>query len=205
MIIKLYKIGAVIVFLLCIYYLWEVETTDQNTVIHNGEVMERGIAYHDPKAYKLHSEALNFLENNNITQAKATLFQLLSDYPDYTNGYIVLGKIQVDQNKLKKAKQTFLMAIKVKPDHHQPYARLAYVEAKLGNCEEAIKQYTKAIDIEDNYARAHYGIASCSYRLNKLDIAEIHAKKTIALKNDKIYVEAAEKLLERIGSVGQSN
>jgi len=198
---KILSLSPILISILLILsiVIWGGYSTDRFFLNDGGYVeWEKGIKYHDPAAYELHSEGLEIMDSGDLDYAEEHFQSLVSSYPDYVGGYLALGSIQLLLNNETQAKVNFLKSIEINPNYPQSYSRLGYAEAALGDCTNAIKYYKHALELEGNYGMAHFGIAECYYYNNDFDLAATHLKKAITLVPDSQYGKAAKSLLEKV-------
>lgn len=109
------------------------------------------------------------------------LNKAVKSYDRFADAYVLLGSAYIQQNKGAEAKSALDRAIEIDP-------RLADARFTLGTLQNREKDYASAekslnegLQLDDKSAEGHYELAKTYWALGRLQDAEPHALKAIAL------------------------
>ncbi|RYE23404.1 MAG: tetratricopeptide repeat protein [Sphingobacteriales bacterium] len=117
-------------------------------------------------AYKLDSTDVTplfakgvFYQNmNDFETAKQQYSKAIMSDRDFTNAYINMGYILLQQDSLEKAKRQFDLVTQLQPDDAEAYYNRGLCNELMGNKTEAVKDYEQALVFAKNYREPAEGL-----------------------------------------------
>ena len=154
--------------------------------------------YNDPEDMLFEVDAL--ISQEKIVEAKALLYEVLADYPDYAKAHNHLGWIyHYKMTNYTKAEQHYKLALKYAKDYHSPYGNYAYFLIDKGNYEDMIAFGLQALDVEESDKGTIYNQLGKAYELtSNLEAAYTHYKKAIMHSTAANYIEEMQASLHRV-------
>ncbi|MCU7921240.1 MAG: tetratricopeptide repeat protein [Candidatus Thiodiazotropha sp. (ex Dulcina madagascariensis)] len=109
----------------------------------------------DPQLQREFESAVELMRQNETTQAKARLKQLIDRYPDLAGAHINMGIIQLTEEDPSAAEQSFNTALGINPGSLPAHNQLGIALRMLGRFQEAEQAYLGALKLEPDYLTAH--------------------------------------------------
>jgi Flp pilus assembly protein TadD len=110
------------------------------------------------------------------------LQRAISLYPKYAEAYQLLGVAQLQTNLAPQAEASLVKAIEIEDKMPRAQYLLGVLYAKTGRVSLAEKPLTRFAELDPQNPDAHFELAKLSFALNKFPDAEVHARKSIQLK-----------------------
>lgn len=105
------------------------------------------------------SEAVQAMEQGDLTEAQARFEQLVSEYPEKAGPMANLGIIAFQSGETETAKQWFERALAVNPEHVQALNHLGVIARNAGEFGEAERYYRAVLAADPEYAPAILNLA----------------------------------------------
>jgi protein O-mannosyl-transferase len=97
-----------------------------------------------------------------------------------------LGDMYARHGDYNKAISEFEIAVRLQGNYADGYHNLAVIYSEVNNFEKAIENLNKALTINPKIWQSEILLANIYYKQKQLDMALIHAQKSIEIKNDNI-------------------
>jgi tetratricopeptide (TPR) repeat protein len=153
----------------------------------NGE-LDRGVTLlenalkqddRQPAAYIALAEL--YLESGRLAQALAILDRAAARLPGDTTVAYGIGNLLEDQEHYVEAERVFKRVLGTDPNHVQALNSLGYMLAERGErLQESIEYIKRALEIEPNNPAIIDSLGWAYFKLNQLDLAELHLRKAAA-------------------------
>ncbi|WP_286255109.1 tetratricopeptide repeat protein [Marinobacter shengliensis] len=105
------------------------------------------------------SEAVQAMEQGDLTDARARFEQLARDYPDKSGPMANLGIMAFQEEETDTSKQWFERVLAVNPEHVQVLNHLGVIARHAGEFDEAERYYRAALAADPDYAPAILNLA----------------------------------------------
>ena len=122
------------------------------------------------------------VKNNDFEGAIPHLQKAISLYPRYAEAYQLLGVAQLQTNQAPQAESSLVKAIEIEDKMPGAQYLLGVLYAKTGRASLAEKPLTRFAELDPQNPDAYFELAKVSFALNKFPDAEMHARKSIELK-----------------------
>ena len=132
----------------------------------------------EPDYSMLRSANYSYLSGN-YENALIDVYILISDNPDFSEGYLTRGLIYNAQGEYSKAIADFSKAIELSPDLPDAYNNRGVTYTIMGEYEQAINDFDKAIQLESKYAKAYFNRGLAYVILESYDTAIADFDKSI--------------------------
>jgi tetratricopeptide (TPR) repeat protein len=141
-------------------------------------------AYAPKDAKKAYEKGRDQIKKKKFDNAEKELTKAVTAYPKYAAAWFELGLIYHQQNKLEDARRAYTESVNADAKFVSPYAPLARIAATEKNWEQAADLTGKLIRLNPYYSADAYFVSGvANLNLNRLDVAEEHARE--AAKMDK--------------------
>lgn len=140
------------------------------------------IAAIPPEASKEFKTGHEAVRNNDFEGAIPHLQKAIILYPRYAEAYQLLGVAQMQTNHAPQAESSLVKAIEIEDRMPQAQYLLGVLYAKTGRASLAEKPLTRFAELDPENPDAYFELAKVSFALNKFPEAEMHARKSIELK-----------------------
>ncbi|WP_293089547.1 tetratricopeptide repeat protein [Okeania sp. SIO3B5] len=151
-------------------------------------------------ATHFHKEALFYLEQKKLDEAKAACEQALKNQSDFAPACKTMGIILQKEGQIEAAFEWYSRAIKIQPNFAEAYVNIGTLYARKQQWEEAIEYYQKAINIQPDLAPAYRNIAKAYQKVDKVVEAAIFQYKAYCLEPTKLkekeYINLGNTLLK---------
>jgi tetratricopeptide (TPR) repeat protein len=85
--------------------------------------------------------------------------RIVSNDPNFTEGYFQLGLLRTRMGQLGQAKDDFLRVLQMKGDHVDAHNNLAILYLKAGQLDQAVRHFRLAIRSQPDHPNANYNLA----------------------------------------------
>jgi len=116
------------------------------------------------KAFRKANEELN-QEQPNTRKAEKELQKAVEEYPEFSEAWDLLARVQMSRNDPVQAKASFLKAIEAEPKFLQPYMGLAQMAVQRSDWRETADWSSKVLALDSGYAPALYWNGLAGYYL----------------------------------------
>jgi tetratricopeptide (TPR) repeat protein len=103
------------------------------------------------------------LDLGRTQEAVKLLWQLVQDYPDAADGWLLLGKALVQQRELRDAQRALARAIELAPDDMESQVQMGVALFYSGDS-QAANYFRRAVQLKPDSAFAHYNLGLCLMR-----------------------------------------
>jgi tetratricopeptide (TPR) repeat protein len=132
-----------------------------------------------PDAYIALAEL--YLEADRLAQALAVLDRAAARLPQDTAVPFGVGNLLEEQKHYGEAERVFKKLLATNPNHVQALNSLGYMLAERGErLQESIEYIKRALEIEPNNPAIIDSLGWAYFKLNQLDLAELHLRKAAA-------------------------
>ena len=135
-----------------------------------------------------------------LSDAEATLRQVIERAPGDSDSYLALERVLVQENKLDEAVSVLEKLAEVEPKRaRELYERMAQYELQIYKDEDAIKYAARAVELNPEDAEGHRRLGEMYRSKQDTDRAIVEFRAAIA-KNDRlfpVYFELADLLLSK--------
>ncbi|GGA04320.1 hypothetical protein CYANOKiyG1_16620 [Okeania sp. KiyG1] len=151
-------------------------------------------------ATHFHKQALFYLDQKKLDEAKAACEQALKNQLDFAEACKTMGIIVQKKGQIEAAFEWYSRAIKIQPNFAEAYVNIGTLYARKQQWQEAIEYYQKAITIKSDLAPAHRNIAKAYQKVGKVVEAAIFQYKAYYLEPTNIkeqeYINLGNTLLK---------
>jgi len=144
---------------------------------------------------------LKLLHSNNFADARKEVEKKITNFPNSSILFNILGAIFAGKNELKKAIENYNRAITLNPNYAQAYNNLGITLYKLKKIGSAIDNYKKALNLKSDFAEALNNLGSALRDFNKPKDAIQYFEKAIKINSN--YAEAYFNLALTHESIGE--
>ncbi|AXG70974.1 type IV pilus biogenesis/stability protein PilW [Kordia sp. SMS9] len=142
----------------------------------------------------------NLIEEGAVKEAKALLYKVLENYPDYSKAHNHLGWIyHYKMLDYEKAEMHYKLAVKFAGNYHSPYHNYAYLLIDKGYNEEMLTFGEKALQIKTVDESIIFSLIAKAHELNG-DFFKAYSyykkAKQKALRND--FIKDIDASLQRL-------
>lgn len=158
-----------------------------------------GTSLNAPKAaVKVYEKGTEAFRKNKSKEAERHLRTAVDLYPKYAVAWYELGRVLLKQEDRAEAGKALLAAAAADPKYISPYPLLAQLALDAQQWEELAKHTATVIRLNPFFAADIYVLsAQANLVLERLDIAELHAKEAVRM-DTKFQYTVASRLLARI-------
>ena len=114
-------------------------------------------------AREYRTQGLERLESNRFTGALTMLTKAVRTDPQYTAGYVALGRGLTAKGKVEYALAAFRTAVVLEPDNVSAQYELASALGRLNRRDEAVTEMLRVVELDPNHAEAHERLAIWYY------------------------------------------
>jgi Flp pilus assembly protein TadD len=122
------------------------------------------------------------VNEDDFTGAIPHLQRAVALYPRYAEAYQLLGVAQLQTNHGPQAESSLVKAIEIEDRMPQAQYLLGVLYAKTHRADLAEKPLQRFAELDPENPDAYFELAKVSFALNKFLDAEVHARKSIKLK-----------------------
>lgn len=127
------------------------------------------------KAYEKGSQAA---KKKKWKDAEEQLRKAVDLYPKYAVAWYELGTVYHQQNNVEQARDAYMNAVKADEKYVTPYAQLARIQGAQQNWPDVAELTSKVIRLNPYFSSDMYYISAvANFNLQKLDVAEEHARE----------------------------
>jgi tetratricopeptide (TPR) repeat protein len=139
------------------------------------------------------------VNGNDFAGAIPHLQKAISLYPKYAEAYQLLGVAQLQTNQGPQAEASLVKAIEIEDRMPQAQYLLGVLYAKTNRANLAEKPLNRFAELDPRSPEAQFELAKVNFALNKFPDAEMHARKSIKLKepNAGVYIVLGYALLRQ--------
>ena len=165
----------------------------------HSKTLDARIAGIPPEASKEFEIGQSAVKNNNFADAIPHLQQAIVLYPRYAEAYQLLGVAQLQTGQGPQAEASLVKALEIEDRMPQVQYLLGVLYAKTNRADLAEKSLTRFADLDPQNPDAHFELARVCFALRKFSDAEVHARKSIELKetNTGVYAVLGYALLRQ--------
>jgi Flp pilus assembly protein TadD len=148
------------------------------------------------KEFDAGQEAVN---GNDFAGAIPHLQKAISLYPKYAEAYQLLGVAQLQTNQGPQAESSLVKAIEIEDRMPRAQYLLGVLYAMTNRANLAEKPLNRFAELDPQSPEAQFELAKVSFALSKFPDAEMHARKSIKLKetNAGVYIVLGYALLRQ--------
>jgi cytochrome c-type biogenesis protein CcmH/NrfG len=121
---------------------------------------------------------------NDINAAVALLKTAVSEYPQYTQAYLLMGGAYSSQQNWDEAHGAFQKAVELEPKNANAWIGLGAVDNEKNNFSEAETHLLKAVELAPESADAHFELGRAYYGEGRWQSAEEQLAKANQLRPD---------------------
>jgi Flp pilus assembly protein TadD len=122
------------------------------------------------------------IKDNNYEAAIPHLEKAVELYPKYGEAYQLLAVAQLQANRGQQAESSLVKAVEIDDRMTRAQYLLGVLYAKTGRANLAEKPLTRFAELDPQNPDAHFELAKVSFALNQFPEAEMHARRSIDLK-----------------------
>ncbi|TFK51523.1 ADP/ATP carrier receptor [Heliocybe sulcata] len=143
------------------------------------EALEQGISFDDGKAEGLNlSGTFKFLVGD-IPGAKEDLLRSVEIVPSYTQSWVKLASVYMEQGDPPKAFEAFEEAIKHNPKDPDIFYHRGQVLFIMNEFTRAADDYTKSTELDSNFVFSHIQLAVAQYKSGALSSSMATFRRTL--------------------------
>jgi tetratricopeptide (TPR) repeat protein len=136
-------------------------------------------------AKKAFDKGLDHVKKKKWADAERELNKAVAGYPKYAIAWYELGRVYQQQKKFEDATRAHTEAIKHDPKFVSPYAQLAVVAVVQQKWDEVAEHTAQVVKLNPYVApEIYFYSAVANYNLQKMDVAEQHARQAAKLDSD---------------------
>jgi Flp pilus assembly protein TadD len=144
-----------------------------------------GIAAVPPNAMKEFEQAQTLLEEKkDIGSGVRHLQKAIELYKPFSQAYMLLGLVYLDQHNWQDAQKTFDQAVHVDPNSASNHLGLGAAYNGQKNFEAAEKELKRGLEINPDAVEGEYELAKTCWATGKWEDAQSHAEKALSLRPD---------------------
>ena len=133
-------------------------------------------------AKKAYEKGQNAIKKKKLDEAEAEYRKAVGAYPKYAVAWYELGRILLFKKNSEEARKAFDSAIEADPKYINPYGDLARLSAMEKKWDDAAENSVKLFKLNPYVSQDAYFVSSIAHlNLNKLDVAEEHAREAMKL------------------------
>jgi tetratricopeptide (TPR) repeat protein len=130
-------------------------------------------------------EARKYLAEGKAAEAKATLEELLRQYPKEADVHLFLGITQLRLRNPEGAVAAIKRALDENPNHADARTLLGWIELEVrGNIDAAIKEYQKVVELRPELAETYSNLAAAQRKKGELGRAIDNLNEALRRKPD---------------------
>jgi cytochrome c-type biogenesis protein CcmH/NrfG len=138
------------------------------------------------KAQKEYEKACEALKNNKLPETEGHLRKATALYPDYVNGWVMLGQVLGTQNQAEKGRDACSKASAADPKYIPAYLCLAEIAGREQKWSDVLKLSSRALELDPvGDAYGYFFSAIAYFNLNQLAVAEERALKAKEIDRDR--------------------
>jgi Flp pilus assembly protein TadD len=122
------------------------------------------------------------VNDNDFVGAIPHLQKAVTLYPKYAEAYQLLGVAQLQTNQAAQAESSLVKAIEIEDRMPRAQYLLGVLYAKTQRVNLAEKPLTRFAELDPENPDAYFELAKVNFALNRFPDAELHARKSIKLK-----------------------
>jgi Flp pilus assembly protein TadD len=174
-------------------------TTDPGREAPASGVIDGRVAAIPAEAKKEFDAGQEAINGNDFAGAIPHLQKAISLYPRYAEAYQLLGVAQLQTNQAPQAESSLVKAIEIEDRMPRAQYLLGVLYAMTSRADLAEKPLSRFAELDPQSPEAQFELAKVSFALNKFPDAEIHARKSIKLKepNAGVYIVLGYALLRQ--------
>lgn len=116
--------------------------------------------------FPLFQIGMYYESQNKLVLAKKAYYDCLDYDADFTDAYIQIGELLLNEDSINKAKRIFDLAVKTEPSNAYAYAQLGYAYEKLNVLDSAKMNYANALNLNRQNTVAKEGMKRISKKSN---------------------------------------
>jgi Flp pilus assembly protein TadD len=157
------------------------------------------IAAIPPEALREFDVGYTAIKVNDFEAAIPHLQKAIELYPKYAEAYHLLAVAQLQTNRGQQAESSLIKALEIDDRMTRAQYLLGVLYAKTGRANLAEKPLARFAELDPQNPDAYFELARVSFALNKFADAEMHARKSIELKetNTGVHIVLAYALLRQ--------
>jgi tetratricopeptide (TPR) repeat protein len=133
-------------------------------------------------AKKAYDKGLDHVKKKKWADAEKEFTKAVQGYPKYAVAWYELGRVYQQQKKLDDATRAHTESIKIDPKFVNPYAQLAVVSVVQQKWEDVADYTSQMVKLNPFVApEIYFYSAVANYNLNKMEVAEEHARQAAKL------------------------
>jgi tetratricopeptide (TPR) repeat protein len=133
-------------------------------------------------ARRSYEKSLESIKKQKWADAERELTKAVEVYPKYAVAWYELGRAYQQLKKSDEAKRAYSEAIKIDPKFISPYGQLAMMAAAQQQWEDTARYTSTMLRLNPYLSpEVYFYSAAANYNLNKIDIAEAHAREAAKL------------------------
>jgi len=153
----------------------------------------------DPKDYAdFHDKRCrvnHYIRKKQFDRAKELCKQMISEHPDNTYTYVLLGNIAFQENEFGNVVTYYSQALRLNPEDYKTQRGLGLALSNQSKFDEAVGHFKEALRLKPDFRDAHYNLGVAYAHLGKLDDAIKHWKEALKYGSDpRAHVALADAL-----------
>ncbi|EIW77983.1 ADP ATP carrier receptor [Coniophora puteana RWD-64-598 SS2] len=143
------------------------------------EAIEQGISFDAGRAEALNLRGTFKFLMGDVDGAKEDLSESIKLVPSYTQSWVKIASVHMEQGDNKTAFDCFEEAIKHNPDDADIYYHRGQVLFITNEFEQAAENYTKSTSLESNFVFSHIQLAVAQYKMGNVGKAMATFRSTL--------------------------
>ena len=139
-----------------------------------------------PKARKEVQDAIQALENNNLSDAEKHIQRAEKMAPGHPEIQYLYGLVLARKNDFQGARQRFEKAVSIYPQHAPALSALGSLLLRAGDVNGAVKAFEQAVVADARSHESHSALAALFFEQKVLDKAKYHAEQALDITAGKV-------------------
>ncbi|KAK7047742.1 TOM (translocase of outer membrane) complex component [Paramarasmius palmivorus] len=143
------------------------------------EAIEQGISWDEGKAEALNLRGTFKFLTGDVDGAKADFNESIELVPSFTQTWVKIASVYMEQSDPEKAFECFEKAIEHNPNDPDIYYHRGQVLFIMNQFKDAAENYTKSTELDDKFVFSHIQLAVAQYKSEQLANAMAQFRRTM--------------------------
>jgi len=153
------------------------------------------------KADVMLSTIRNLMRCEDYEPAKEMSLVVVEEYPDYADGWMVLGYCQSRMEEFKESNDAYDKAFALGADSKVVHERMAYNYLRQGKWDKAKESYHLILEENENDLDVIVQLGYLEWKLHNLEMASFYYRKALKIDPENVKViEAISKIEQKLGN-----
>jgi tetratricopeptide (TPR) repeat protein len=153
------------------------------------------------KADVMLSTIRNLIRCEEYEPAKEISLEVVAEYPDYSDGWMVLGYCQSLMGEFEESNKAYDKARSLDADTKAVHERMAYNYLRMGSWDKAKECYHLILEENENDIAVIIQLGYLEWKLTNLEMASYYYRKALKIDPHNVEViEAISKIEEKLGN-----